>query len=488
MNRKNINSNLQMKVRQYLKFIWQEESTQNAEMEENIINKLSKTLKDEIYNEANGYLLYKHSMFFANFSENILRSLMYYMKEVRYNPGDVIFSESTLDDCEIFFLMKGNVEISSKSTNRYIRDIKLNNKVLTQDAVFGEMGFFAGQKRSVSARSKDFTSLICIKRDDFLNVLRQFPQDYDRYCKIKDQLLNENYNMAINLSCMACKQYDHLVINCPYIHYDKMRFLIKIGSQLNGQKTRRKFRRKKLKDLNSRAHIKVIQNMSVDFQDDEKFDSPSLIIQKPILFKESTIEDVKEDTQHHINLIPQKNNENKKFKFYFEPHNNRESLYEPQVSPSPLNYQENIRINEDKDINKFIETFEKYHLFHYYKPEFNHKKFKTTEKVKKPLNQKDLIIKNKLLRFFMEKKQKTQNFNEKNEFFSNTKNFFLNCFRRKKNDCFAENLLTSDEIQLMNFFDLVLEVMSNNNLRKKLSSIKDGVMRTKKNKNKNKLI
>ena len=53
MDKKNIDYNLQMKIREYLRFIWQEESTQNAEIETEIINKLSKSLKSELINESN---------------------------------------------------------------------------------------------------------------------------------------------------------------------------------------------------------------------------------------------------------------------------------------------------------------------------------------------------------------------------------------------------------------------------------------------------
>ena len=87
-----MNYNLQMKIREYLRFIWKEEFTQNADMEEQIINKLSKTLKEELFLEANGKILNKYPMFFANFSESFLRQLMYKMKEVRHTPEDLIFS------------------------------------------------------------------------------------------------------------------------------------------------------------------------------------------------------------------------------------------------------------------------------------------------------------------------------------------------------------------------------------------------------------
>lgn len=92
MERKGISLNLQMKIREYLRFIWKEELTQNQKIEEKIINSLSKSLKEELFLEAHGSILNKHPMFFANFSDNTLRLLMYKMQEIRLTPEDEIFS------------------------------------------------------------------------------------------------------------------------------------------------------------------------------------------------------------------------------------------------------------------------------------------------------------------------------------------------------------------------------------------------------------
>ena len=96
MERKKIDYNLQMKIREYLRFIWQEESTQNAEIETEIINKLSNSLKSELIYESYGQLLLKSPLFFANFSEKFLSELMYEIKEVRSIPEDLIFSVKLL--------------------------------------------------------------------------------------------------------------------------------------------------------------------------------------------------------------------------------------------------------------------------------------------------------------------------------------------------------------------------------------------------------
>ena len=91
MEKKNIDYNLQMKIREYLRFIWQEEMTQNVETENEIIEKLSKSLKSELIFESYGQLLKKSPLFFANFTERFLGELMYEIKEVRNIPEDSIF-------------------------------------------------------------------------------------------------------------------------------------------------------------------------------------------------------------------------------------------------------------------------------------------------------------------------------------------------------------------------------------------------------------
>lgn len=96
MERKHIDHNLQMKIREYLRFIWQEESTQNSEIETEIINKLSKSLKSELVFDSYGQIFKNSPMFFANFSKRFLSELMNEIKEVRNIPEDSIFSVKLL--------------------------------------------------------------------------------------------------------------------------------------------------------------------------------------------------------------------------------------------------------------------------------------------------------------------------------------------------------------------------------------------------------
>ena len=80
-----------MQIKKYLEYIWNEEKAQNEEEELSIINSLSKTLREELLLEANGNIVKNLPMFFKNFGEDVLRKVVFNIKEVRFTPGDIIF-------------------------------------------------------------------------------------------------------------------------------------------------------------------------------------------------------------------------------------------------------------------------------------------------------------------------------------------------------------------------------------------------------------
>lgn len=91
MDRKKIGNFLQMRIREYLKYIWEEEKISNIEEELKIMNLLSKSLKEELQLEAYGRVFKKFPLFFCNFSEKTLNKFAGLMKEVRFTPKENIF-------------------------------------------------------------------------------------------------------------------------------------------------------------------------------------------------------------------------------------------------------------------------------------------------------------------------------------------------------------------------------------------------------------
>ena len=52
MIRNNVSWDLQRRVREYLRFLWKEENTQDIERKHNIIKQLSASLEEELYTES----------------------------------------------------------------------------------------------------------------------------------------------------------------------------------------------------------------------------------------------------------------------------------------------------------------------------------------------------------------------------------------------------------------------------------------------------
>ena len=216
MKQKKIKFDLRVRIRKYFEYIWKEESTHNEDETQEIINKLSKSLKDELLFQGNGTILNKLPLFYKNFSQDTLKKLVYEMKEFSFTPGEIIYSVNDSYDPSIFIVRKGEVELYVE-TPRFLEPITVT-RIIKQDEVFGEMSFFAGKERETFARSATFTSVYLIRQEDFVNVVQSNAEDYQTFCQIKDNVrLYEEYKRLF-MSCFSCNARDHDSLVCPLLH------------------------------------------------------------------------------------------------------------------------------------------------------------------------------------------------------------------------------------------------------------------------------
>ena len=211
MNRKQINKDLQMRIREYLSYIWKEESTQNLENEQKIIGLLSNTLREELLLEAYGTILKRFPMFFANFSEKSLRKVVSIIRDIKLFPDEKIFAKNDEEDFSIYFVMKGKVELYTES-GAVLKELGMGEH-------FGELAFFSGQPRSLSARSKDFTTLFAINWEEFIDVLKRNSEDFEKFCMIRDQIIIYQNYFPLKIRCYSCNQMGHLIDRCPLLHF-----------------------------------------------------------------------------------------------------------------------------------------------------------------------------------------------------------------------------------------------------------------------------
>jgi len=88
MNKRGINKYLQMKIKKYLEYMY-EESKMNYKDSLLLSQSLSQTLREECFHELYGKLIKHHSLF-SNFSDKFLNKMTLCFNETTYAPDDLI--------------------------------------------------------------------------------------------------------------------------------------------------------------------------------------------------------------------------------------------------------------------------------------------------------------------------------------------------------------------------------------------------------------
>ncbi len=109
------------------------------------------------------------------------------MQEMLVSPNEIIFKNDEYDDQSIYFIENGVVEIFYQQIN------KSNNKnnviQLAKNQMFGELSFFSGLSRKASARSVNLSTLYKISRKDFLEIIKDNQEDFEKFQMIKEKII-----------------------------------------------------------------------------------------------------------------------------------------------------------------------------------------------------------------------------------------------------------------------------------------------------------
>ncbi|EAR91775.2 cation channel family protein (macronuclear) [Tetrahymena thermophila SB210] len=189
MQKKEINSQTQNQVLEYLEYVWREDLDEHQQEANTILNQLSSNLKQQIQLESNKLVLKENRILKDNFSPQILAEIIPFIQEQNCTPGEVIIDEQ-IGNTEgyLYFVQQGEVEQykNCQQTQIYLKNKKqsiVSIKKILQGENFGQKAFFTGEKQS--------------------------------------------------LSCSSCHERNHTEIQCPILHYIPKKFKVLQENTIN---------------------------------------------------------------------------------------------------------------------------------------------------------------------------------------------------------------------------------------------------------------
>ncbi|KAL4512815.1 hypothetical protein ABPG72_017500 [Tetrahymena utriculariae] len=213
MREEKIRSDFRDQISNYLKYINNESNEVQKQYEKKVIEKLSNQLRFQLISEIKGQ--YLENIPFIKTME-LKQKIIFLIEECLYSPGEIIFQENAIDDCALFYIVIGEVEIIRQFNSRNREDSVI--QVLQKSSYFGEISFITGQIRNLTAKAADFCRIYKINRDKFLTLIRESSRDYEEYVMIRDNIIFKNNYSVISKKCFQCQSKEHFSMTCPKTH------------------------------------------------------------------------------------------------------------------------------------------------------------------------------------------------------------------------------------------------------------------------------
>ncbi|KAL4511460.1 hypothetical protein ABPG73_008538 [Tetrahymena malaccensis] len=250
----------------------QEQKDRDKNQEDKILSELSNKLRNEITLEINSKILNNYHLFSSNFSKSTLNKLIFIMKEILVNPNEIIISEDQQDDCSIYFIQNGVIEIYQQQIQKQGQISVV--KTLTDGQIFGDISFFSGLQRQSSARSVNLSTLYKITRDEFIDILKENKEDFERFKMMEDQIIFQKEKSVIHNDCYYCKDSNHIANQCPRTHklFDKQYLVLKNNFSMFQERSQNE-KMNKNKKQNAKKIFKKIQDTIKFLKQNLEFDN-----------------------------------------------------------------------------------------------------------------------------------------------------------------------------------------------------------------------
>ncbi|CAD8094343.1 unnamed protein product [Paramecium sonneborni] len=206
---KNIDYGLQCRCYSYLEYVIDEDIIKTRDL---LAKKLSPGLQEELQVSIRSKMVDKIKLF-KRFSSSLKQQLIYWFEIAQYNPEENIIQEHQIEDFCLYFILKGKVKIQFQGY--FQGKPKRTFHILQEGQTFGEFSFVSGIPPYISINSQGLSTVLKLRRSDFLEIIKTFPQDNEIFCLFKDNCY-QNHNM---FECHYCKIKGHLLFECQYLQY-----------------------------------------------------------------------------------------------------------------------------------------------------------------------------------------------------------------------------------------------------------------------------
>ncbi|CAD8086638.1 unnamed protein product [Paramecium primaurelia] len=216
MNKRNIPFALQHQIKEYLTYRWKEDDEVDLEIEQTLLDQLSDELKEELDRQAHKVFIEKSILLQQFFSEEFRNALFKSIKRKIIPPENTFYIDFN-GQHHLCFIEQGHLLYQHK-------DEKQRSKMNT---IIG-LGEFLCVKEFIVEdpdmelfKAVGYVSLLVLSKQDFLTTLKDYPDDFQKYCQLKDSIVLNIDQTVLQKSvyCPACQQFEHSLSKCPYIQH-----------------------------------------------------------------------------------------------------------------------------------------------------------------------------------------------------------------------------------------------------------------------------
>ncbi|EAR83665.2 cyclic nucleotide-binding domain protein (macronuclear) [Tetrahymena thermophila SB210] len=211
MIQRSISKKNQIKMMHYLEYLLRK-SQKNDEGSVKLLEDAPLSLRRSLFQDFFGKILTSNKYIPNHLSHSFINELSQSMEEVIIQPGKQFVQEGEMQS-KVYFLIKGQVDIFITSRKQEC----VLQKYTTKGVDICLKSAFTNQPISYSVKSSsEQLTLAYFEMEKFLELIKQYPEDYESFCQWRDELILKEHQLTFK--CKSCKNIDHELDECPLIN------------------------------------------------------------------------------------------------------------------------------------------------------------------------------------------------------------------------------------------------------------------------------